>query len=99
MTFNRGSVILMYVNIMALPIVCFKLESYPPKVFVICWFVFWTVQALITVQIHVTKKKNKQTDKILEEAKKYITEDNVASVVKHSTGIKIGEKNNDENYK
>jgi hypothetical protein len=99
MTFNKASVILMYINIMSLPVICFKLESWPSKYFIFCWFAFWTIQAILTARIHIKKKRRVQDSKAFDEVKKYITEDNVAEVLKRFTGIKIGAKNNDENYK
>lgn len=48
LTFNKFSVLLMYIMVIGLFAFCFIVKDYPPAEFTYCWFGFWMLQAVIT---------------------------------------------------
>lgn len=92
MTFNKFSVILMYVMVVGLALLSTLRSSYPPSEFVYCWFGFWAVQAIITAHLKTNKRKNGKQDRIVEEIAKYINDDNAQALAEKFLGVNITKK-------
>lgn len=90
--FSRFSVLLMYVMVIGLPIYSTIIGSYPSDIFIICWYVFWCVQAIATMTLTINKRKQNLAEKAVEETlpeiHKYINENNVSQVIERIFGFK-----------
>lgn len=91
-TFNKMSVILMYVMVIGLPAVCIVLRDYPPNAFIYCWFGFWIVQAIITAKLRISKRKKQSEDDLLDYIGAYINEDNIADISEKFLGVELKPK-------
>jgi hypothetical protein len=88
-TFNKFSVLLMYVMVIAVPVICVLVKDYPPDALIYCWFGFWAIQAVVTARLRNAKRKHEGDADFWTEAVKYINEDNVESIVEHYTGLDL----------
>lgn len=91
-TFNKLSVILMYIMVIGLPVICILLKEYPPDAFLYCWFGFWVVQAIITAKLRISKRKREEQTDILDIIETYINEDNISEVSERLLGVKLTPK-------
>ena len=91
LTFNKASVILMYIMVICLFLFCYITQQYPPAEFTYCWFIFWIAQAIITCVLQINKRKSRRHDQerisFFEAITPYINEENVNSIVEKYTGI------------
>lgn len=85
LSFNKASVVLMYLMVIGLFAFCFITTSYPPSEFTYCWFLFWIAQACITCVLQINKRNhNSKTQtkiSLLEAITPYINEDNVDQII------------------
>jgi len=93
-SFNKASVILMYLMIIGLFLFCFITTAYPPIEFTICWFIFWIAQAIITCVLQINKRKvrHKTEEKelkvrLIDALAPYFNEENANELIKKYVGI------------
>ena len=91
LTFNKASVILMYIMVICLFLFCYITQQYPPAEFTYCWFIFWIAQAIITCVLQINKRKSRRHEQerisFFEAITPYINEENVNSIIEKYTGI------------
>mgnify|MGYP003427313138 CR=1 FL=1 len=97
LTFNKLSVILMYIMVIVMPVICVLIKDYPPDSLIYCWFGFWAIQAAITAKIRNEKRRTEKDKSIFDGLINYINEDNVDKVVEKYLGIDGLKKNNSSN--
>lgn len=91
-TFNKCSVLLMYICIIGLFAFCYITNNYPPAEFTYCWFGFWVAQAIITCKLQIDKRKKKNKTDFLEAVTPYINEDNVDNLIEKYLGVDLIKK-------
>ena len=100
LTFNKASVLLMYIMVIGIFAFCFITQQYPPAEFTYCWFGFWIAQAAITciLQINKRKDRHKTEDRISfwEAITPYINADNADKLIERYIGIEPNYKKKKE---
>lgn len=84
-TFNKFSVLLMYVMVISIFLFCYITQQYPPAEFTYCWFIFWIAQAAITCVLQINKRSDRrrtqQQTSLFEAVVPYINEENVDKII------------------
>lgn len=94
-TFNKFSVLLMYLMVIALLVYVLITKEYPPTSFIIAYYGFWIGQSVVTAKVYTDRKKreqeaeNKQTavEAITEMVSPYINEENASEIVERCLGF------------
>lgn len=85
--FSRISVLLMYINIIGMFIYVAMTKDYPPTSFIIAWFGFWSVQAIITCTLQINKRKHNVNISFWDAALPYLNEDNICALAERYLDI------------
>lgn len=96
-TFNKFSVLLMYLMITALLVYVLITKEYPPTSFIIAYFGFWICQSIVTAKLYTSKKqreddaitKKTMLDAAMEAMKPYINEENASEICEKYLGIDL----------
>lgn len=91
-TFNKFSVLLMYIMIIGFMAVCLIMKEWPPAEFTYCWFAFWIAQAVITAALQINKRKHRYNESLLEAVTPYINQDNAEAIARKLTGVDLKTK-------
>lgn len=99
-TFNKFSVLLMYVMITALLVYVLITKEYPPTSFIIAYFGFWICQSIVTARLYTGKKKReeeatkKQTtlEAVMDLVAPYINEENASEICEKYLGFEPTKK-------
>lgn len=94
-TFNKFSVLLMYLMVIALLVYVLITKEYPPTSFIIAYYGFWIGQSIVTAKVYTDKKKrereaeNKQTtiEAVIDLVTPYVNEENASEIVEKCLGF------------
>lgn len=87
-SFNKFSVLLMYVMIITLLVYVLITKEYPPTSFIIAYFGFWIAQSVVTAKLYRDKKEREDCDTLKEFIAKYINEENADALIEKYLDIK-----------
>lgn len=100
-TFNKAGVILAYFNIIGYTVLAIVTGNFPPDIMTICWYVAWTVELVLLMEIHKRKKqreenkeKDEETRRLLDELGPLFTTENIKILIEKL--LKLDEKGSEE---
>lgn len=85
--FSRLSVILMYINIIGMFVYVAMTKDYPPTSFVIAWFGFWAVQAVVTCKLQIDKRKHNANISFWDAALPFLNQENICALAERYLDI------------
>lgn len=89
LSFSRVSVLLMYVNIIGMFAYVMITKDYPPTSFVIAWFGFWAVQAVVTCKLQLDKRKHNSNISFWDAMLPYLNQENIAALAEKFLDIDL----------
>lgn len=87
LNFSRISVLLMYINIIGMFLYVAMTKDYPPTSFIVAWFGFWSVQAIVTCTLQINKRKHNANISFWDAALPYLNEDNICALAERYLDI------------
>lgn len=86
-SFSRISVVLMYLNIIGMFIYVAMTKDYPPTSFIIAWFGFWAIQAIVTCTLQINKRRHNSNISFWDAVLPYLNQENICALAERYLDI------------